>query len=74
MASEIHRIEVGFMGNQVITLRLDENQLKHLRKQLSDGGWATVATDDGEVDIDLAKVAFLRVSAGAHSVGFGGAG
>lgn len=71
MASEINRIEVGFMGNQVITLRIGDEQLSDLRKQLSDGGWATVATDDGEVDIDLAKVAFVRVSAGAHSVGFG---
>lgn len=71
MASEINRIEVGFMGNQVITLRLDAKQLSGLRKQLSGGGWATVATEDGEVDIDLAKVAFVRVSAGAHSVGFG---
>jgi hypothetical protein len=71
MASEINRIEVGFMGNQVITLRVDGNQLSDLRNKLSDGGWTTVATEDGEVDIDLAKVAFLRVSAGAHSVGFG---
>ena len=72
-SSDINRIEVGFMGNQVITLRLDANQLTELRKQLKDGGWATVATEDGEVDIDLAKVAFVRVSAGSHSVGFGSA-
>lgn len=71
MASEINRIEVGFMGNQVITLRLDDDQLSDLRKQLSEGGWATVKSEDGEVDIDLAKVAFVRVSGGSHSVGFG---
>lgn len=65
------RVEIGFLGNQVITLRLDEKQLANLRKKLSSGGWLTVETDDGEVDIDLAKVAFLRVVAGADSVGFG---
>ncbi len=69
--SETNRIEVGFTGNQVISLKLDGESLSRLRKGLSDGGWMTVATEEGEVDIDLAKVAFLRVASGAHSVGFG---
>ncbi|HKJ35277.1 MAG TPA: hypothetical protein VKA36_01810 [Solirubrobacterales bacterium] len=67
---ETKRIEVGFVGQQVITLKVSETDLERLRKGLSDGGWQTVATDDGEVDIDLAKVAFVRVAAGDHSVGF----
>lgn len=71
MAGELNRIEVGFIGNQVITLKLEEKQLTGLRKKLSSGGWLTVETEDGEVDIDLDKVAFLRVAAGDHSVGFG---
>ncbi len=65
------RVEIGFLGNQVITLRLEEKQLSSLREKLSAGGWLTVTTDDGEVDLDLAKVAFLRVVSGAESVGFG---
>ncbi len=69
--SETNRIEVGFTGNQVISLKLDGESLSRLRNGLSDGGWMTVATEEGEVDIDLAKVAFLRVASGAHSVGFG---
>ena len=69
--SETNRIEVGFIGNQVISLKLDGESLSRLRHGLSDGGWMTVATEEGEVDIDLAKVAFLRVASGAHSVGFG---
>jgi hypothetical protein len=71
MASPLNRIEVGFIGNQVITLKLEDKQLTELRKKLSSGGWLTVETEDGEVDIDLDKVAFLRVAAGDHSVGFG---
>ena len=72
--AEIKRIEVGFVGQQVITLKLDERQLGELRKKLSDGGWQTVKTDEGEVDIDLGKVAFVRVAAGHGAVGFGSGG
>jgi hypothetical protein len=72
--AEMKRIEVGFDGHQVITLKLDDKQLSDLRKGLSDGGWQTVVTDDGEVDIDLSKVAFVRVAGGHGSVGFGSVG
>lgn len=68
---ETNRIEVGFIGNQVISMKLDDEELTALRNGLSGGGWKTVSTDEGEVDIDLGKVAFLRVASGAHSVGFG---
>lgn len=70
--TEANRIEVGFIGHQVISLKLDDDTLAELRKKLSDGGWHTVRSEDGEVDIDLAKVAFVRVAPGAHTVGFGG--
>lgn len=69
--AERKRIEVGFIGNQVITLKLDEDQLGDLRKRLTDGGWHTVSTEDGEVDVDLSKVAFVRVAASGQGVGFG---
>ncbi len=65
------KIEVGFVGHQVITLKLADEELSELRKDLGDGGWVTVETDDGEVDLDLGKVAFVRIASGAHSVGFG---
>jgi hypothetical protein len=69
--SELNKVEVGFDGQQVISLRLGDDELTGLRKQLPDGGWLTVGTEDGEVDIDLGKVAFLRVASGGHSIGFG---
>ena len=69
--ADIKRIEVGFVGQQVITLKIDTDQLKALRDGLDDGGWQTVTTDEGEVDVDLGKVAFVRVAAGHGSVGFG---
>lgn len=72
--ADVKRVEVGFVGQQVITLKLAENQLDELRKKLADGGWRSVKTDEGEVDIDLDKVAFLRVAASHSSVGFGSGG
>ena len=69
--SELNKVEVGFVGQQVISLRLGDDELTELRKKLADGGWLTVSTEDGEVDVDLGKVAFLRVTSGSHSVGFG---
>jgi len=72
--ADTKRIEVGFVGQQVITLKVDADQLKDLRNGLENGGWRTVTTDEGEVDIDLGKVAFLRVAAGHGSVGFSSTG
>ena len=72
--AETKRIEVGFIGQQVITLKVDADQLADLRKGLGEGGWRTVSTDEGEVDIDLGKVAFVRIAAGHGSVGFSSAG
>ncbi len=70
--AELNRIEVGFVGEQVITLKLEDESLTELRKRLPSGGWLTVASEDGEIDLDLDKVVFLRVTAGGHSIGFGG--
>jgi len=72
--ADVKRVEVGFVGQQVITLKLDSAQLDEFRKGLSDGGWQSVTTDEGEVDIDLSKVAFVRIAAGHGSVGFSSAG
>ncbi len=67
----VSKIEVGFVGHQVITLKLPTSEVEDLRKKLGDGGWVTVASDDGEVDLDLGKVAFVRIASSEHSVGFG---
>jgi hypothetical protein len=69
--ARVHRIEIGFAGDQVIAMKLAEDQLAALRKALPKGGWQTVLTDDGEVDLDVSKVAFLRIAADGQSVGFG---
>jgi hypothetical protein len=68
--AEAQRVEIGFEGGQVISARLAEADLKDLRKQLEQGGWHDLQTEDGVISLYLGKVAFLRIDAGEHRVGF----
>jgi hypothetical protein len=69
--TEAQRVEIGFEGGQVISARLNKDDLEDLRKQLEKGGWHDLHTEDGVIAIYLGKVAFLRIESGAHRVGFG---
>jgi hypothetical protein len=66
-----HRVDIGFIGGQVLSVRLDEGALKGVRKALErDMGWHDLETEDGQVALDLAKVAYVRLDSGEHKVGF----
>jgi hypothetical protein len=69
--ADAQRVEIGFEGGQVISVRLAEADLKDLRSQLEKGGWHDIHTEDGVVALYLGKVAFLRIESGEHRVGFG---
>jgi hypothetical protein len=65
------RIDVGFIGGQVLSMRLEEGSLKRLRKALEgDSGWHDIEAEDGQIALDLAKVAYVRLDSGEHKVGF----
>jgi hypothetical protein len=64
------RVEIGFLGGQVISLRIGEQELKEVRSGLERGGWHDLQTEEGVVALDLAKVAFVRAESGEHRVGF----
>jgi hypothetical protein len=68
--ADAQRVEIGFEGGQVISVRITEGDLKELRKQLERGGWHDLHTEDGVVALYLGKVAFLRIESGEHRVGF----
>lgn len=68
--ADAQRVEIGFEGGQVISVRITEGDLKDLRKQLEKGGWHDLHTEDGVVALYLGKVAFLRIESGEHRVGF----
>ncbi len=64
------RVEIGFEGGQVVSVRLDDDALKDLRKHVEKGGWYDVRTEDGVLALYLGKVAFLRIDSGEHKIGF----
>jgi hypothetical protein len=68
--AEAQKVEIGFEGGQVVAVRLDDNELKDLRKQVEKGGWHDVKTEDGVLSVFAGKVAFLRIDSGAQKVGF----
>jgi hypothetical protein len=68
--ADAQRVEIGFEGGQVISARLGEDDLKELRKQLEQGGWHDLHTEDGVIALYLGRVAFLRIESGEHRVGF----
>jgi hypothetical protein len=68
--ADAQRVEIGFEGGQVISVRLATDDLKDLRKQLEKGGWHDLHTEDGVVALYLGKVAFMRIESGEHRVGF----
>ena len=65
------RVSVGFQGGQVLALRVSEEQLKTLYKQLGSSGWHELETEDGPVRLDLAQVVYVRVEGDESKVGFG---
>jgi hypothetical protein len=69
--ADAQRVEIGFEGGQVVSVRLAEADLKELRSQLEKGGWHDLHTEDGVVALYLGKVSFLRIESGEHRVGFG---
>jgi hypothetical protein len=69
MASQ--RVDIGFIGGQILTVRLEEDGLRRLRDALADGaGWHDLQSEDGEVALDLGKVAYVKLDSGGHRVGF----
>jgi hypothetical protein len=71
--AETQRVEVGFAGGQVVSVRLEESHLGELRKALEEGeGWRDLETQDGPLTLDLSKVVFVRIAGSGQAIGFSG--
>jgi hypothetical protein len=68
--ADAQRVEIGFEGGQVVSVRLTVDSLKDFRKQLEKGGWHDLHTEEGILSVYLGKIAFLRIDSGEHRVGF----
>jgi hypothetical protein len=65
------KVDIGFVGGQVLSVRLEEDAVAELRKALQrDSGWYDLDSEDGQVALDRNKVAYVRLDSGEHRVGF----
>jgi hypothetical protein len=66
------RVDIGFSGGQVLSVRMPDASYEDLRKELSKGseGWHSLKTEDSELTLHLAQVVYIRLDADQHRVGF----
>jgi hypothetical protein len=70
---EPRRIEIGFSGGQMISLRLTQKTYESLRKDVQrGGGWTEIESADGLVALNLGAIVFMKLEAEEHRVGFSG--
>jgi len=65
------KINIGFIGGQVLAARVADDELAKLRAALNAGGWHDLISEDGTVALDLSKVVYVLVDNDGHHVGFG---
>jgi hypothetical protein len=73
MAEKPRRIDIGFQGGQVLSVRVADDAHTDFRKALSDSGadrWFELKTEDSDVHIDLSQVVYVRLDTDEHRVGF----
>ena len=73
MAAEVRRVDIGFDGGQVLSVRVADPDYEALLKALGDekaDRWLELRTQDSEVAVDLSQVVYVRLDTDAHRVGF----
>jgi hypothetical protein len=66
------RVDIGFSGGQVLSVRMLDSSYQDLLKELSKGseGWHELKTEDSELVLHLAQVVYVRLDTEQHKVGF----
>jgi hypothetical protein len=73
MADTPRRIDIGFQGGQVLSVRVTQEVHDGFRKALSDSGsdrWFELRTQDSDVHIDLSQVVYVLLDTEDQRVGF----
>jgi hypothetical protein len=65
------KISIGFHGGQVLSARVNPDELSRLRGALGTTGWHELTAEDGTVALDLSHVDYVLVDHEEHRVGFG---
>jgi hypothetical protein len=71
MASVARRVNIGFEGGQVLSVRLGDRSLQALYDALGKDGWQLLEGEDGPVRIDVARVQYVSAEGNEPHVGFG---
>lgn len=72
-ASRPSRVDIGFSGGQVLSLRLPGDAYESLRSALSNDGsprWIELQSEDSQVQVDLAQVVYVRIDTERERIGF----
>jgi hypothetical protein len=65
------KISIGFDGGQVLSARVQPDQLAELHKALGTDGWWDLTAEDGTIALNLKRVLYVLVDHEDHRVGFG---
>jgi hypothetical protein len=69
--SDFIRLDIGFEGGQVLSVRVTEDEFSGLHKALDKGeGWHELKTQDSDVTLDLDEIVYVRLDTEEHRVGF----
>jgi hypothetical protein len=71
MADQRAKVDIGFTGGQVLSLRLVEDVYDELRKAIEgQTRFYDFDAGDSKVTLDLSQVVYVRVETEDHRVGF----
>jgi hypothetical protein len=70
----LQRVTIGFAGNQVLSVRIEEAALNELLQALASGEWHDLMVDGGTIRLNLSQVVYVRTELDEHKVGFGASG
>lgn len=70
----LQRVTIGFAGEQVLGVRMQEAALITLLQALAGGEWHDLTVDDGTIRLNLSQVVYVRTELDEHKVGFGAVG
>jgi hypothetical protein len=66
------RVDVGFSGGQVLSLRIPDAAYQGLVEEVRSGsqGWHQVEAEDSDVSVNLGQVVYVRLDTEQQRVGF----
>jgi len=66
------RVDVGFSGGQVLSLRLSDDAYRSLGEEVRSGsqGWHEFEAEDSKLSVNLGQVVYVRLDTEQQKVGF----